>query len=260
MILKNHIAYRFLVDDTLPMEMLESQYPKEFENFIEGNEIPEGMTSLYYCLCAKENKPYIVTNSVIENLDLLKINKKGEHYNWEVFNRLKDQKVTFIFNDGYLLRMIVTEGTLWFCYLKFDFEKGSKDNGLMNWVMFYMNRKTGELCSHFEHQDVKQIEEFVYKFLCFFYLTDNQEEILAAGKVYGTRKSGKIMNDFKFPMTVVTSKWNVNTIRTEAFGVRGHFRVQPCGQGRTNYEIIFIEPFTKNGYKRTSGKELAGIN
>lgn len=260
MILKNHIAYRFLVDDTLPMEMLESKYPKEFKNFDEGKDVPEGMVSLYYCLCAKENKPYIVTNSVIENLDLLKINKKGEHYNWDVFNRLKDQKVTFIFNDGYLLRMIVTEETLWFCYLKFDFEKGSKYNGHMSWVMFYTNRKTGELCSHFEHQDVKQIEEFVYKFLCFFYLTDNNEEILAAGKVYGTRKSGKIMNDFKFPMTVVTSKWNTNTIRTEAFGVRGHFRVQPCGTGRTNYEIIFIEPFTKNGYKRTSGKQLARIN
>ncbi len=260
MILENHIAYRFLVDDTLPMEMLETQYPNEFKNFNKGDDVPEGMMSLYYCLCAKENKPYLVTNSVVENLDLLKINKKNDHYNWDVFKHLRNQKITFIFNNGYLLRMLVSDDTLWFCYLKFDLDKGDDTNGQMYWIMFFTNRKTGELCDHFKHKDVNEIEEFVYKFLCFFYLTDNQEEILLSGKAYGTRKSGKILNSFKFPMTVVTSKWNTNTIRTESFGVRGHFRVQPCGTGRTNYEIIFIEPFTKSGYKRTSGKKLANIN
>lgn len=152
--------------------------------------------------------------------------------------------------------MIVSGNTLWMCHLSFTFDKGSKNDGQMYWIMFFVKRETGELCQHFQHQDVKSIEEYVYKFLCFFYLAENEEQIIPAGKVYGTKKTGKVSNDFKFPLTVVTSNWNVTSIRTEGFGVRGHFRVQRTGRGRTNYEIIFIEPFTKKGYVRRSGKQI----
>jgi acyl-ACP thioesterase len=240
--------------------MIESQEPDIYKLFEQKKEVPESVRSLYFCINNKKNKPYLVTNSVIEHLDLLKITKKGEHYNWDVFRHLPNQKVTFIFNNNVLLRMVVSDNTLWFCHMKFTFDKGDDDNGQMYWIMFFIKRDTGELCEHFEHPDVKNIEEFVYKFLCFFYLTENQEEIVPPGKVIGTRKTGKVSNDFKFPLTMVTSKWNTTVIRTEQFGVRGHFRVQPCGPvNDKRYEVIFIEPFVKHGYKRTAGKIKEGI-
>lgn len=257
MVLRNHIAYRLHTDETLWWEMLETLHPDIYEKYEKDpNSIPEGASSLWNCLNSAKNKPYLVANSVIENLDMLKINKNGEHYNWSVFKHLPNQKVTFIFQDGSALRMIVSDNTIWFCHIKFTFHKGSDNDGHLYWVMFFFDRESGELCEHFNHSDVKGMEEFVYKFLCFFYLTDNSEEIIQAGKVHGTRKTGKISNDFNFPITLVNSKWNTTTIRTESFGVRGHFRLQPCGTGRSNYEIIFIEPFTKNGYKRSAGKLL----
>ncbi len=256
MVLKNHIAYRFLTDDKLWFEMLESQYPNIYNDFDEKKSVSEGAINLYYCINNTKNKPYIVSDSVIKHLDMLKVNKKSDHYNWNVFKGLPEQKVTFIFQNNTLLRMIVSESTIWFCHMKFTFSENSNNNGQMYWVMFYFDRNTGELCDHFNHSDVKELEDFVYKFLCFFYLTENNEEIINAKKVHGTRKTGKISNDFNFPVTLVTSKWNTTTIRTESFGVRGHFRVQPCGTGRQNYEIIFIEPFTKSGYKRTASKLL----
>lgn len=261
MILRNHIAYRFLTDDSLWFEMLESTEPDLYRLFEEQKEVPESVHSLYACINDKNNKPYLVTNSVVENLDMLKIAKKGEHYNWEVFNRLENQKVTFIFTNNVFLRMVVTEDVIWFMHTRFTFDKADKDknNGQMYWIMFYIKRDTGELCEHFKHPDVNQIEEFVYKFLCFFYLTDNDEEIVKAGKTVGTKKTGKILNDFKFPLTVVTSKWNTTVIRTEQFGVRGHFRLQPCGKARQDYELIFIEPFVKHGYIRRAEK-LSHIN
>lgn len=256
MILKNHIAYRFLNDSNLWMEMIETNNPDIYTHYENKKDLPDSVHSLYSCLCSKNNKSYLVTESVLENLDMLKITKNGEHYNWSVFNNLPEQKVTFILPNNILLRMVVTEDTLWFCHLKFTFEEGSKTHGQSYWIMYYIDRKTGELCEHFQHPDVKEIEPTVYKFLCFFYLAENTEEILNPGKTYGTRRTGKILNDIGIPLTVVTSKWNTTVIRTEAFGVRGHFRVQPCGKGRTNYELIFIEPFVKNGYKRTAGKLL----
>lgn len=252
MVLKNHIAYRFLTDYSLWFEMLESQHPEIYTS----ESVSDSAADLYYCINNIGNKPYIVSNSVVEHLDMLKINKKGEHFDWSVFNHLKNQKTTFIFQDNSFLRMIVSEDTIWFCHTKFTFDKGNDNEGNMHWIMFFFNRDNNELCEHFNHNDVKQIEEFVYKFLCFFYLTDNNEEIINAGRVYGTRKTGKISNDFNFPVTLVTSKWNTTTIRTESFGVRGHFRLQPFGEERSNYKLIFIEPFVKNGYKRTAGKLL----
>lgn len=256
MVLRNHIAYRFLTDSNLWFEMIESQHPDIYDNPVA--DLPPAVHSLYYCLSNDKNKPYLITESVVENLGMLKINKKDDHYNWEVFKNLPDQKVTFVFHDNNCLRMVVTGETIWFCHLTFDFdkEKNNKNDGKMGWVMFYLNRKSGELCEHFDHVDVRNLEEFIYKFLCFFYLTENTEEVIPAGKVHGTRKTGKISNDFKFPITIVTAKWNTTSIRTEAFGVRGHFRVQPCGKERSEYEIIFIEPFVKNGYKRSAGKLL----
>lgn len=262
MLLKNHIAYRFLTDSSLWFEMIESQEPDLYKLYEENKEVPERIHSLYACLNDKQNNPYLVTDSVIEHLDLLKINKKGEHYNWEVFKKLSNQKVTFIFNNNIFLRMVVTDDTIWFLHMKFTFNKGDKEknNGHMYWIMFFIKRNTGELCEHFNHPDVKQIEEFVYKFLCFFYLTDNDEEIVPPGKAVGTKKTGKIFNDFKFPLTMVTSKWNITSIRTEGFGVRGHFRVQPMGpKENPYYEIILIDPFDKSGYKRTAQKQLEGL-
>lgn len=254
MVLKNHIAYRFLTDSTLWMEMIETEHPDIYQEDWQKKPggYPDKIAGLYRCLCNKDNTPYLVTNSVLQHLNLLKINKKNDHYDWTIFNKLKDQKVTFIFPDQAFLRMIVSGETLWFCHGTFDFENGSKNNGEIYWVMFYLNRNTGELCDHFNHVDVRNLEEFVYKFLCFFYLTENIEEEIPAGKTYGTRKSGKILNDFDFPVTIVNSRWNITTIRTEQFGVSGHFRVQPKGKGRSEYEVIFIDPYVKNGYKRTA--------
>lgn len=258
MVIRNHIAFRMLTDDGFWMEILESWHPNEMKAFANGSikELPGEIHSLYNLVNANNQKPYLVTESVLENLSMLKVQKKDNHFDWTVFKHLPDQKVTFILPNNKALRMIIIEDRIHFFYTVFEFRDKVKGTGWMNNVIFYLNRESGELCEHFKHKDVVEIEEMVYKFLCFFYLTDNDEQIIAPGQVHGTRKSGKVMNDFKFPLTMVTSRWNTTTIRTEKFGVRGHFRLQPCGSGRMSREIIFIEPFEKKGYVRKAGKLL----
>lgn len=148
------------------------------------------------------------------------------------------------------IRMVIQDEIISFFHLKFIYNDKKAGTGEMKWVMYYLNRNTGELCEHFEHEDVKEIEESVYKFLCFFYLSENQEELIQPKKVYGTRKSGKVLNDFNFPITVVNSKWNITSIRTDGFSVRGHFAVRWTGEGRNIARIVLIEPFEKDGYVR----------
>lgn len=233
---------------------------------------------------------YYVTDTVIEKLDMLHVKKKKttyprivldkgetftgsngsvayafndapavdlaerseEMFDWTVFKNLKNQKSTFYMNNGDCLRMVVSEGTLWFCYMKMDIDHSKENFGHLYWTMFYVDRATGEQCDHFKHEDVLTREVFVYKLLCFMFLTDNDEVIVPPGTKYGTKKEGKVINTLKVPITIVNSRWNTTVIRTEKFGVRGHFALRWAGQGHTLAKIVFIEPYEKKGYIRKS--------
>lgn len=261
MILKNHIAFRFLTDSTLPMEMISSTYPADFKQMIDTLDTKEAkispnVASLFHLLSSEEQKTFYITDTVIKHLDALKIKKIntegiGEHYDWTYFKGLKNQKTTFIFPDNSLLRFSVDGDTLHFCNLFFNFNKGDKNNGQLNWTMFYVNRMTGEQCEHFNHNDVKEIELFVYRLLSFFYLSENEHIIIEPGGKNGNRKQGKFINSFaNIPVTIVNSKWNITSIRTEGFDVDGHFAMRWTGAGRNVPRLVLIEPFKKHGYVR----------
>jgi hypothetical protein len=79
--------------------------------------------------------------------------------------------------------------------------------------------------------------------------------LVEPGRKYGTKKSGKLINTFTdIPLTIVNSKWNITSIRTEGFEVKGHFALRWTGEGRKIPKMVFIEPFQKNGYMRKSMK------
>lgn len=75
----------------------------------------------------------------------------------------------------------------------------------------------------------------------------------------------KILNSFKqifegpnclyrnktmFPVTIIDSTWFTTLIHSGAFKVRGHFRLQPCGEGLSKRKLVWIKDFQKNGYTR----------
>ena len=65
-------------------------------------------------------------------------------------------------------------------------------------------------------------------------------------------------NQSKTDITVLDSLWFRNIVRTEGFLVSGHFRLQPYGKSKLERKLIWIDEFQKNGYCRTSGKEMEG--
>lgn len=266
MVFENHIAYRFLTDHTLVYEMAGETHPGDWKKLVDAAKLdadldkyatPELMAFISL-VNPKDSKTFYVTDSVIKQFELLKVYKNGAHYDWSVFKHLKHQKITLILPENKLLRIHIHENSkdqkvveLFWLTFKKSKEAGKAIEGKMHWVMNYFNTQTGELCEHFDHPDTLEIEELLYKLMIFFYLTENTEEILAPKSVTGTKKTGKIKNDFSFPVIKVTSKWNVTSIRTEGFMVSGHWRLQPY---KDRVENIFIEPFEKHGYKRTADK------
>ena len=267
MIIKNHIAYRFLTDDTLHFELMETMFPKQWQALINkeksSKDIGPEIAAFYALVSPKDQKAYYVTETVMDKLDLLKVNKKqtdkGEHYDWTVFKDLPDCKKTFIMPDNRLLRIFITQEAICFCYITFKKDPNNKHYGRIHWVLFYVSRDTGEQCDHFQHQDVQSIETFVYKLLCFVFLSENEEIVIKPGAKVGTRKQGKIINPFSdIPLTVINSRWNITTIRDEQFTVSGHFAIRWTSEGRKIAKMVWINPFIKEGYVRKA-KNLSEI-
>lgn len=90
--------------------------------------------------------------------------------------------------------------------------------------------------------------------LIFLKLTEPEFIHLPAGKKHGTRKQGHY-NATTFPVTIVDSTWNKYIIRTEGFGVSGHFRMQRHGKGNADLKLTWIKPYQKSGYIRAPKSE-----
>lgn len=271
--LKNHIAYRFLTDQSLQMEMAEAMFPNDIQRVLKKESIPAGVRkvagreqfmteeavygSIKHFLDLTDtpanHKPYYCTETMISLLDRLVVHKKGKHYDWTLFRSLPNQMATFIFPTNDMLRVHIENEMISFLHITYKPIKGEQGN--MGWVNFYLNRNTGELCDHFEHEDVINIERFVYTLLCFVYLSDNETIYVPAGTRYGTRKTGKLVNDTPFPMTIINSKWNITSIRTDDIEVGAHFRIFHTGPGRTIPRLQLVNAHVRHGYTRRAKYE-----
>ncbi len=259
----NHIANRFLTDDTLAYEVIETTLGGDPNNMFTTREKIEAagkekIRSLWRLVNKDNQKAYLVTNTVHDKLDLLKVKKdsKGE-FNWTVFNNIPHCKKTFIltpikdWGGGGCLRILVEGNVIEFCHVCFRFNEGEKVKGKAFWTLFYIDRVNNFHAEHCKHSNVQDIYEFVYKLLCFVFLSENEYEIIAAGSSNkATKKNGKIKNDLPIPITIINSKWNVTTIRAEGFLVSGHFALRRCGTGRCETRMVYIEPYQKTGYIR----------
>jgi hypothetical protein len=65
-----------------------------------------------------------------------------------------------------------------------------------------------------------------------------------------------IYNKVPFQITWLNCNWFINIIRTEGFGVRGHFRFQRVGEGRRKIKLVEVKPYMKHGYHRRAQKVI----
>lgn len=62
--------------------------------------------------------------------------------------------------------------------------------------------------------------------------------------------STKYVNETDSNIQVLDSTWFTTLVKSDAFKVRGHFRLQPCGAGMKDRKLIWINDFEKKGYVR----------
>lgn len=290
--LDNHIANRLLYDDKLAFEIAEYMHPNMkgvgAEEYDESNLSHRAFQDIFYGLSPINNKSYWITDSVFDKLDLLKVSrtktmlirkqnhesgdmvdlpagliiKETKSFDWTVFASVKriaarntSSKYTFILPTNECFRLVCSNGYLGVGHFALEpfADKGLRSNfGNLKWSFFWINMDKAHVCEDWEKPNIQRHEEFLYKLMCFLYLSENEEVIVAPGQRHGTRKSGKVINTLKTPITVVTSKWNITSIRNEGFDVSGHFRMQPF---KTGPRMIWIDPFQKHGYVRKAKSE-----
>lgn len=278
MYLENHIAKRFLCDETLTIEMLEHIYPEQSKMIIENIEkdIPIDeynedklidYLSLWDTISMDDQKAYVVTQTVMDNFDLLKIERtitapQGNQYDWAVFRNLSNCKKTFILpttkdNLQRVLRIRIYGEFIKFCFFScLPNKKDKKQDAETMWELFFVNKETGAICEHQLNPKMKEIEEITYKLMCFVFLTENDEIVLKPKQKYGTRNTDKTINTLNVPLTIINSRWNTTIVRQEGFPVRGHFAIRYFGSKLSSQQIriVFIQPYKKQGYIRKAGK------
>lgn len=64
----------------------------------------------------------------------------------------------------------------------------------------------------------------------------------------------KYVNNTKSKIQILDSTWFTTLVKSEGFDVRGHLRLQPKKKdGQWTHEMIWINPFKKDGYTRRAG-------
>ncbi len=262
--LKDHIAYHFLTDGAVTEEIMKVTCREELDltkdvdltkyrvlghdNKYKRAETKIGM---YYQLCCPPlaaahipHQSYYITDTVTKKLDLIKVSAKNGDYDWTIFKNIPEGKKTFIFTKDSLLRFFVFDDVIMFLYLT--------DKKTPKVSVVWVDRKTNDKHEAFNNQLKTSLDELtLYRLLCFFYFSKNEEIIVKPGEKHGTRKQpDSIYNESDLDVIIVNNNWNITSIRNEGFDVSGHFRLQPCGVGLNDVRLIFIQPFKKKGYIR----------
>jgi hypothetical protein len=64
----------------------------------------------------------------------------------------------------------------------------------------------------------------------------------------------KYVNDTNLGITMIDSTWFTTLVKSDAFKVSGHFRLQACGENHSQRKLVWISDFQKKGYTRKAKK------
>lgn len=102
----------------------------------------------------------------------------------------------------------------------------------------------------------------VQSFLLFCHYAEITDEFVARpGSRQAREQAGSgetTVNDTRYNVRRLSVTYFKNICRDESFPVRGHFRMQAYGAGRTRRKLIYVDSFVKHGYHRRATKLTVG--
>lgn len=102
----------------------------------------------------------------------------------------------------------------------------------------------------------KYITTTLIGYLNFIKYAEIETKILLPKSKEGKTIKCKYINQTDHKITYLNSTWFTNLVKSDAFKVSGHFRLQPCHDenGLPTKKLIWISDFVKNGYTAPARK------
>lgn len=195
---------------------------------------------------------YLITDAAREVIDKIQLTRS---FNLVHLQNAKAM-LTILFNERESVRICrrTSDGGEWLAMLYMCDDKERKN---LRFIPFALCTKHDDPQQQQRLQaEFSQIDDETFfalslsiRSLLFLELTEPEILVLPPNKKQGTRKAG-YYNDGDNSITIVDSTWNKFIVRTDGFGVAGHFRLQVHGPGRQQRKLIWINPFEKQGYVR----------
>lgn len=208
------------------------------------------------------NTNYLIKDTAFDMASKIPLSDK---FDIKFLANVPNKKATFLLGKDFTVRYIKQDNNIFVFYL---FITDTEDGDYLNFFFSRMDLVTGEIIFPVDEQEgdvsftldaipvdrigkngAVQLATFI-RLLLFVELSDINIEVLEPNQKTGTRKTGKVVNQSKTNIVVVDSKWNTVSVRTESFLVNGHWRMQPCGVGKRERRLIWIDTFEKKGYVR----------
>ena len=133
--------------------------------------------------------------------------------------------------------------------------------GITGYLRYHLEddkaKNKGYLSGNFDNCE-RIILGYFRTYIMLLYFIDRCEIETVVVKPYEKAKvSGdKFYNEYgKHEISVLDAKWYRELIINSPYGVSGHLRFQPYGEGRTKRKLIWIAPYEKQGYHRKAKKE-----
>lgn len=192
----------------------------------------------------------------------------------DVLRGLPNRKDVIQIDDNNCIKYVKTDDTLSFitCYRKsWDFGDMNTSDNMIHTHFFNVDLKTGKMgfdeSNTYTKEKIEDVKTFIEKYysrflvvVTYLELTDVTLDIVegSLGKNKSKKSNLNISNSSRFNVIHVNTNWNTMVINVNSFGVRGHWRLQQCGVGRSQYKYVWVKPYEKGLTRRLPQKELVG--
>lgn len=103
-----------------------------------------------------------------------------------------------------------------------------------------------------KEEAIEKFINFMMNILLFMQFAEIETVITEGKQSSGKSKikinNEKYLNESTIPIEIIDSNWFRRLIRTGAFKVNGHFRLQPYGKNNSQRKLIWINEYEKSGY------------
>lgn len=177
----------------------------------------------------------------------------------EYINQVKGLPFSFIFGDMHIFGS-AGESVIGVLRGYFAFNIKAKGVGIKN-DSFFWEEARGNKCPSFEisfdNSGANWQSYFLFNsisILLFKHFAElKAKQLPPKGKLKDFHCRYK--SDLNIPINLLTENWYTESCQNHPFVVRGHWRMQACGEGLSERRLIYVNPFMKKGYTKGTYKD-----